>query len=85
MPQDDERLVAVENAAGRLFAAHGYPQIAEDGFEDAAQLRSTLSGGDIFVAVVVVTIVGRRRSRREAVESIEILPLRSIIAKLEQI
>jgi len=41
--------------------------------------------GDIFVAVVVVTIVGRRRSRREAVESIEILPLRSIIAKLEQI
>ena len=51
MPQDDERLVAVENAAGRLFAAHGYPQIAEDGFEDAAQLRRTLSGGDMFVAV----------------------------------
>lgn len=37
--------------------------------------------GDISV---VVTIVGRQRSRREALESIEILPLRSIIAKLEQ-
>ena len=50
-PEDDARLVAIENAAGRLFADHGYPAIAEDGFENAAQLRNILSGGDMFVAV----------------------------------
>ncbi|MBO6724615.1 MAG: GNAT family N-acetyltransferase [Rhizobiaceae bacterium] len=50
-PADDERLVAIENAAGLLFADHGYQAVAEDGFENAAQLRSILSGGDMFVAV----------------------------------
>ena len=50
-PADDERLVAIENAAGRLFADHGYQAVAQDGFENAAQLRSILRGGDMFVAV----------------------------------
>ncbi|MBO6540180.1 MAG: GNAT family N-acetyltransferase [Rhizobiaceae bacterium] len=50
-PADDERLVAIENAAGRLFADHGYQAVAEDGFENVAQLRSILRSGDMFVAV----------------------------------
>lgn len=49
-PADHGRLVEIENAAGRLFANHGYPQIADDGFENVEQLRAVLRGGSVFVA-----------------------------------
>jgi GNAT superfamily N-acetyltransferase len=50
-PTDDPRLVEVENAAGRLFAHHGYPQLADDGFPDAAEFRRMIGNGAVFVAV----------------------------------
>ncbi|WP_245440037.1 GNAT family N-acetyltransferase [Mesorhizobium sp. Z1-4] len=49
-PADHPRLVEVENAAGRLFATHGYPRIAEDGFDNVEQLRAVLDGGSVYVA-----------------------------------
>ena len=49
-PGDDEHLVAAENAANRLFVDHGYPQLADDGFADAAAFRHMIGDGRVFVA-----------------------------------
>lgn len=47
---DDRRLIAVENAAGRLFGDHGYPQLVDDGFSNIEEFRHMLAGGEVFVA-----------------------------------
>lgn len=51
LPGDDEFLVAAENAANRLLAGHGYPQLADDGFPDVAAFREMVGSGAVFVAV----------------------------------
>jgi GNAT superfamily N-acetyltransferase len=51
LPTDDAALVRVENAANRLLAAHGYPDLAEHGIPDVGYLRRMIGGGDVFVAV----------------------------------
>jgi GNAT superfamily N-acetyltransferase len=50
-PADDADLVAVENAASRLFGDHGYPELADDGFPDVASFREMIGDGVVFVAV----------------------------------
>jgi GNAT superfamily N-acetyltransferase len=42
--------VAAENAANRLLADHGYPELAEDGFPDVASFREMIGDGGVFVA-----------------------------------
>jgi GNAT superfamily N-acetyltransferase len=50
-PEDDLHLVAAENAASALFADHGYPQLADDGFPDVASFRAMIGDGEVFVAI----------------------------------
>lgn len=50
VPDDDEALVRVENAANRMLAAHGYPDLAEQGIPDADRLRRVIGDGVVFVA-----------------------------------
>lgn len=49
-PADDAHLVATENAANRLFAEHGYPELAEGGFPDVDEFRRMIGDGAAFVA-----------------------------------
>ncbi|MBO6717075.1 MAG: GNAT family N-acetyltransferase [Rhizobiaceae bacterium] len=50
LPGDDAQLVTVENAACLLFADHGYPELAEDGFPDVVSFREMIGDGAVFVA-----------------------------------
>jgi GNAT superfamily N-acetyltransferase len=73
-PGDDDALVRIENAANRLLAGHGYPELAEHGIPDVAYLAGVIGDGDVFVAATaddapvgyaIAQAVGRRLHLRE--------------------
>lgn len=49
-PDEVERLIGIETAAGRLFADHGYPALAAAAPATPEQYRATLQGRRVLVA-----------------------------------
>lgn len=47
---DDPHLLRIENAANRLLADHGYPEIAAQGLPSVSAITAILDAGTVFVA-----------------------------------